>query len=214
MERFDGAAVRYFQEVLKKPEMREYFRRFRGHHPETARHSYRVGILCVELGMMNSVDREQLRFLAEAGALHDVGKLHIPASLLDKAEKPTPKEKAILESHPRFGFQELTWYQPKIVRRIVVAHHEFQNHAYPRNDFGVRVEMPAQAENRKRDPVVDRLAQIVGAADMYDAGLNWRTYKPRLPEANVIEYMQREYTGDQQLVEQLGGSCGVVIEKR
>ena len=119
----DHPAVALFHKVSHEPHVQAYFRRFLAHHVDTYRHSFRVGFLSVYLGHTRGLSEEHLRLLAYAGALHDVGKLHLPQALLDKRDALTEEDLVQLRRHPRLSFFELSFFDPEIVRRIVVAHH-------------------------------------------------------------------------------------------
>lgn len=65
--------------------------------------SYSV-ILARETGI---TDHDELRKIASAAMLHDLGKRFIPAAVLAKNDRLTPEERDLIESHPIRGFTEL-----------------------------------------------------------------------------------------------------------
>ena len=198
----DHPAVAVFRAISREPLVRNYLGRLFLHHHDTYQHSSRVGILSVYLGFVNRVPENHLRLLAYAGALHDVGKLHLPTVLLDKSGALTEEDLAQLRRHPRLSFFELQLFDPEIVRRIVVAHHEYQLDGYPRQNF-LAIDHPAPVEDRSRDQHVQLLAQMVSAADMFDGLRNKRAYKPVYALAETEEIMRRQFTGDPRFIDQL-----------
>ena len=75
------------------------------HDPLTRGHSERVRALSDLLAQqldLDGADREQLHW---AALLHDIGKLAVPAEILNKAGKPTAEEWAILKTHPAEGLE-------------------------------------------------------------------------------------------------------------
>ena len=110
----DHPAAAMFRAVSREPLVRNYLGRLFLHHHDTYQHSSRVGILSVYLGCVNRVPEDHLRLLAYAGALHDVGKLHLPAVLLNKPGELNEEDMAQLRHHPRFGFLELSFFDPEI----------------------------------------------------------------------------------------------------
>ena len=72
--------------------------------------------------------------IAAGGLLHDIGKRHVPAHILNKPGKPTEAEWTLIRRHPVTGYQELagrddvTWGQ----LMMVYQHHErFDGSGYP-----------------------------------------------------------------------------------
>jgi HD-GYP domain-containing protein (c-di-GMP phosphodiesterase class II) len=86
---------------------RELFRIVR-HDFNTFSHVTNVAGYCVMLAQrMCITDPNQLRKIASAAVLHDVGKRFIPAKILAKCGRLTPEEQEIVQSHPRRGYEEL-----------------------------------------------------------------------------------------------------------
>lgn len=74
-------------------------------------HSVNVAILSIALGMRVGLSKYHLTRLGMAALLHDIGKVEIPLSILNKASEFNPKETALIERHPVDGVKELikTW---------------------------------------------------------------------------------------------------------
>lgn len=90
-------------------------------------HSRSVSRLCFRIGQKLREERAwdlDLDQLKAAGLLHDVGKLRIPWSLLNKIAPITPKEQDILKDHSALGGSLLRAMGLNDVARIVEQHHE------------------------------------------------------------------------------------------
>ena len=112
-------------------------------------------------------DEGRLLKLGMGLLLHDVGKLTIPAEILNKPGKLDPEERAVVQQHPDAGAELLEGeeYSP-LVRAVVREHHErWDGLGYPR---GLRGEQ------------IHQFARIGAVADVYDAMTSERPYKPAL----------------------------------
>ncbi|HLI56158.1 MAG TPA: HD domain-containing phosphohydrolase, partial [Actinomycetota bacterium] len=69
----------------------------------TRAHSGRVSRLCVELGQRIGLSPEDCEIARLAGLLHDIGKLEIPASILNKPGPLDPDEAELVRNHPAIG---------------------------------------------------------------------------------------------------------------
>src|SRR4051812_4051004 len=105
--------------------------------------------------------------------LHDVGKLAVPAAILEKPGALTDEERAIVSTHPDTGAELLgsAKFSP-LVRAIVREHHErWDGLGYPRGLAGTQV---------------NELSRICAVADVYDAVTSERPYKPARPPARGV----------------------------
>src|ERR1043165_2626178 len=66
-----------------------------------------VGILATKVGVGLGYKGMELEQLALAGLVHDIGILAVPQSLVTKAGRLTPEERAVIEQHPELGYQTL-----------------------------------------------------------------------------------------------------------
>ncbi len=175
--------------------------KLRKHHRDTGSHSVRVGIMSIALGESYSLDEHNLRFLGYGGLLHDIGKLEVPAWLLDKSGVLGKEEQMILHEHPRKGYEILAKFYPPEVKHLVVAHHEFKADSYPRSGNDRRKDQRNSSDRRKAD--VSFLGQLIALADIYDTLSSKRPYKPALPFSQVREIMRNQFTGDDEHLENL-----------
>lgn len=198
-----------FQALLLDERVNSFLGRLGTYHPYTRTHSVRVGRLSTELGIANGVSGQQLAVLGYGALLHDVGKLYIPLEILDKPGKLNDKEQRAMRAHTRLGFLELENFPYEDVRRIVVRHHEFKSSAYPRcredRRLSQHTPVSTRSERKRREDniTIEGLAQMVAAADMFDALASARSYKPALPLLEVERIMQTQYRGSPQYIRQI-----------
>ena len=93
--------------------------------PWTAGHSERVTDLAMDLGRELGLPPDEIDLLRRGGLLHDIGKVGVPPSILDKPGKLTEEEFAVVKKHPSKG-AEILEPIPNLrpVIPIVVQHHE------------------------------------------------------------------------------------------
>lgn len=125
-----------------------------------------VARVCPEYGLTERIIAE----ITSASALHDVGKIAIPDSILNKPARLTPEERKVIETHSGIGAQivermNLT-VDPQYLKyayNICKYHHErWDGKGYPMGLVGDDI------------PIC---AQVVGLADVYDALTTKRVYK-------------------------------------
>lgn len=133
---------------------------------DTAEHSQMVGryakLIAVELGLSNElVERVQL-----AGILHDIGKIGVADSIVNKPGPLTAAEWAEMQKHPEFGARMLERAELWDIAQWVLAHHERPD------EKGYPLGLPAD-----RIPLE---ARIVAVADAYEAMTTDRVYRPSI----------------------------------
>jgi len=130
----------------------------------TAGHSERVTEHALTLGRQLGVSDHEIELLHRGGLLHDIGKIGVPASVLDSPHALSPAERDLVAQHPTIGariLEPIRAFSP--VMPIVLQHHErWDGTGYP---AGLRGEQ------------IDRLARIVAVADTYDALVSPRPYR-------------------------------------
>jgi len=133
-------------------------------------HPVNVSILSVILGNKIGLDRQHLRTLAIAALLHDVGKINIPSSILNKQTNFTPKEEELVRRHAVDGVKVLLksfgLSETLILSMLVSTEHHMKL-----NFSGY----PAMLGSRK----LNILSRIVSIADDYDSFTSGRVYERR-----------------------------------
>jgi len=96
-------------------------------------HSIDVTIISVMIGKKTSLNVRQLMELATGCLLHDIGKVFIPQSLLNKSGKLTEEEFDLMKEHTTMGYELLKDSLPIMPTHIAYQHHERQDvSGYPR----------------------------------------------------------------------------------
>lgn len=205
--KFPNPTLDFFNALMMEQDIHRYLTKLYEHHSDTYCHSLRVSMLSIDVGLENDLRKDELRILGLGGLLHDIGKAHIPLTVLAKPAALDEEEQKIMHAHTRLGFLSLNAAGYEFVRRIVLRHHEYKQHAYPRAGKDRRglplIGERDHEERRTTDTCVDTLTQIVAAADIYDALISRRAYKDPLPREKVAEVMREQFRGDSRYVEQV-----------
>lgn len=205
----NSGATDEFQQLLLEEQVAAFLGRLQEHHTDTHAHSIRVGRSAYALALLNGQGEQERRIVGFSALLHDLGKVRIPLAILDKPSRLDEGELAVMRGHPRFGFLELESFPYEDVRRVAVSHHEYKGDAYPRCGTDRRqaeAYLPAgrsRQERRQSDPVLATLAQIVAAADIYDALASARSYKQPLPPAEIEQIMRTQFKGEPRYIDQV-----------
>lgn len=135
--------------------------------PYTYGHSDRVGDLCVFLGLKMGLSSKQIELLKIASSLHDIGKIAISESLLNKPMKLSDDEFNIIKKHPVIADEILKPIKfLENVRPIIRAHHErYDGKGYPDGLDG---------------KILTPELNIIIAADAFDAMNSKRPYRDPL----------------------------------
>ncbi len=161
---------------------------------ETANHVRRVAEYSRILALAFGMDSQAAEMLKEVSPMHDIGKIAIPDSILNKAGALTVEEQAIMRTHTTLGYEMLKGSQKPFFRAaatVAYEHHEkWDGTGYPR---------ALKAED------IDILGRITAVADVFDALSSERVYKKAWPDQQVLDYMkeQRGRHFDPQLVDLL-----------
>ncbi len=143
----------------------------------TRGHSERVTIYSLEIGKMIS-DETDLEKLRIAGILHDLGKIGVPESVLNKPGKLTKEEFEMVRKHPQNGVQILEPIEfLKDVFPIILHHHEkYDGTGYPSGLF--RGNIPLES-------------RVLAIADTFDAMTSTRAYRKALSTDEALAEIKR-----------------------
>ena len=142
-------------------------------------HSVNVALISRMIGRWLYLDASDLDVLTCCGLLHDIGKLAIPESILNKPSKLTDEEFELIKSHPKIGYDMLRNQNiDNRIKQSALMHHErYDGSGYP---SGLSSEL-----------LVD-FAMIVAIADVYDAMTATRSYREPLCPFQVIANFEQE----------------------
>lgn len=139
-------------------------------HLDLARHMVNVAIYAIRIGRGVGYSDDDLRRLALAACLHDVGMVIIPRRTMEKVGPLSPEEVTLLRQHPERGFRFLKTLGSEFEWVATVALQEQE-----------REDGSGYPQGLKTDQIHE-YAKIVGLADMYDALTHPRpNEKPRGP---------------------------------
>ncbi len=141
-------------------------------------HSLRVAEYSREIAKrMNKSEKEQDE-IYYAGLLHDVGKIRVPAAVINKAGKLTDEEYEKIKIHPVTSYHILKdIYDDKTIALGAKFHHErYDGKGYPNG---------LAAKN------IPEIARIISVADTYDAMASNRSYRKALPQDIVRSEIEK-----------------------
>ena len=127
-----------------------------------------------------------IRLIGISSALHDIGKVGIPDSILLKPGPLTDAERRVMQTHAVIGGHCLGEIEERLggsnflqmARDIVLGHHErWDGAGYPNGVSGTAIPLAAR---------------IVGIVDVYDALSSKRVYKAALPHDQCVEIIRNE----------------------
>ena len=144
----------------------------------TSHHSFFVMEISVGLARRFDFGRERLERMRTAALLHDIGKVGIPYGILNKKEKLTDAEFAMIREHPVIGSLMVEDFEKFAgIDRIIRYHHErFDGKGYPSGISGAAIPMEAR---------------IISVVDSYHAMASRRSYKESLDRAYIVEELRR-----------------------
>jgi diguanylate cyclase (GGDEF)-like protein len=142
-----------------------------------ARHSETVGRYAEMMARELGFSPERIARVKLAGRLHDVGKVGVPDSILQKPAKLTDEEFEVIKRHPGLGAQILEHPHFEDVRGWVGMHHERPDgRGYP---FGLS------------DEEIPIEAKILAVADAYEAMTSDRAYRDSLGHNAAMTELER-----------------------
>ncbi len=149
------------------------------HEHSISTHLERVSLYTCEIARLMGASMQHLAILRYATPLHDLGKIYVPVEVLNKPGKLTPEEMEIVKTHTSLGYRMLegsSWPVIQCAAEIALSHHEcWDGSGYPHGLAGNAIPLDAR---------------IVAVADVYDALLSQRAYKPAWTEDRVISTLQ------------------------
>jgi putative two-component system response regulator len=175
------------------------------HVTESRQHASRMARTASYLASQLGLGDEQILLLKTAAPMHDVGNVAVPAEILHKLGPLTPEERERMERHTEVGHKILSDSESDLLQmaaRIALTHHErFDGSGYPQGLEGEEI------------PIEGR---IVAVADVFDALLSDRPYRPALDIDEAIKVIRdgRGTQFDPEVVDVLLEHSNAVVELR
>lgn len=146
--------------------------------PTTYEHALRVARLAHATGRVYGFDGARLRQLGQAAMLHDIGKILVPESFLNRPRKLTRTENFVVRLHPTFGALLLSYFNLSKELSIRTQHHHerWDGDGYP---------------NRLGGEEIPLMARIVQVADTYDAMIVDRPYRKASTHTEAVAELRR-----------------------
>ncbi|MDH3280130.1 MAG: DUF3391 domain-containing protein [Gammaproteobacteria bacterium] len=161
--------------------------------------SISVCVMALTFGRYLGLPKDELNILGSAALLQDIGKIHLPTSLLEKVEPLTAEEMKLIRRHVDMSvvmLRKQSELSPKVID-IVYAHHErFDGAGYPRG-----------LEKKQ----IGILSTIAGLVDSYEAMLADRPYREARTSFQALMeiYEQRDRAFSNAMVEQFIQCVGI-----
>lgn len=144
----------------------------------TFNHSEQVSSYAAQLAEEIGLDKEHVEIIRQAGLLHDIGKIAVPESILDKPGPLTDDEFRIMKQHVEASIAMIK-YLPSLdyVTPVAIGHHErWDGKGYPRGLAGEQIPIGARC---------------LAVADAFDAMTTERNYKPAKTVEEALDEIRR-----------------------
>ncbi len=147
------------------------------HDEYTKGHSEAVAAYSLEIGRHLKFNDSQLNDLYWAATVHDIGKIIIPNSILNKSDKLTREEFELVKEHTQIGYNILSKAETlRDVSKYVLLHHErWDGNGYPVGLEGEEIPL---------------ISQIIAVADSWHAMTSDRPYKRGITKEEGIEELR------------------------
>ncbi|MDO8885596.1 HD domain-containing phosphohydrolase, partial [Candidatus Oleimmundimicrobium sp.] len=135
------------------------------HDPYTARHQREVARFAAMIATEMHLSQETIKTLYVTALLHNIGKISVPAEVLNKPGTLNEAERAIINNHPQKGYEIVRTIEfSGPVAECVLQHHELlDGSGYPQG---------------LRDGEILPIAQLITVADVFSAMISDRPYRP------------------------------------
>lgn len=147
---------------------------------ETNMHIIRVSYYCKLIALKYGFSRNEADLIFNASSMHDVGKIGIPDSILQKKGKLDTSEFKIVKQHCIIGADligDCNYDLLKIAKTIALEHHEkWDGSGYP---YGIKGEE------------ISTYARITSVADVFDALTSKRPYKDPWPIEKAVHTIEK-----------------------
>lgn len=151
--------------------------------PYTGGHLWRVSRFSRLLAEDAGLPDTDVARIALGGFLHDLGKVGVPDAILNKPDRLTDEEYAVIKTHPEVGNRLLSGHPlADLARAAVLSHHEKPDgNGYPQRLSGDEIALDAR---------------IVGICDAFDAMTSTRPYRRGMAVEKALAIIE-EYLGRQ-----------------
>ena len=168
-QQYHGMLVQTIQAIAMTVEKRD---------PYTAGHQYRVSQLADAIAERLGLDKDAREGLRLGAMIHDIGKIYVPAEILNRPGRLSDIEMALVRTHPEVGREiTATVAFPWPVAEMILQHHErLDGSGYPRGLQGEAIILEAR---------------ILAVADVVEAMASHRPYRPTLGIDKALDEIRR-----------------------
>ena len=141
-------------------------------------HSVRVAVYSKEIAKRCGKSKKEQKDIYHMGLLHDIGKIGVPDTIINKRDKLTDSEYEAIRQHPEIGSDILKTIEqiPDIMTGARWHHERYDGKGYPDGLKGKEI---------------PEFARIIGVADAYDAMTSKRSYRDILPQQVVRDELEK-----------------------
>jgi PAS domain S-box-containing protein len=154
------------------------------HDFSTGKHVDQMAKVAALLGTCLGLDAEQVQLLRLAAPMHDVGKIATPSEILRKPGPLTQEEREEMNLHTTVGHEILADSESELLRvaaTIALTHHErYDGSGYPKGLAGTEIPLEGR---------------ITAVADVFDALLSERPYRPALSVTETVAILEENRGG-------------------
>jgi response regulator RpfG family c-di-GMP phosphodiesterase len=148
---------------------------------ETGNHVKRVAQYSEILALKYGLDPKEAKLLRQASPMHDIGKVGIPDSILNKPGRHTPEESIIMKTHAKLGYEILKSSNKEVLKASAIVAHEhhekWDGSGYPRGLKGEDIHI---------------YGRITAVADVFDALGSDRCYKKAWEDERIFNLFKEE----------------------
>jgi HD-GYP domain-containing protein (c-di-GMP phosphodiesterase class II) len=149
------------------------------HSPLTEDHAVRTRNFAFQIGERLNFNADQLDLLRYSADVHDIGKLFIDATVLDKPGRLNKAQRSQMEKHCELGCEAIELVNlPREIMETILSHHEhWDGSGYPRQLKGEQIPL---------------FSRIVTIADSWDALNSNRPYRNAYSSIKALEIMNQD----------------------
>lgn len=144
----------------------------------TDEHCNRTGNLAVQIATFMKLDEVVIENILFLGKIHDVGKIKISESILNKPSRLTDDEYDIIKTHPQLGYE--------IIKHLV----DYTHYAEIVRQHHERIDGSGYPDGLKSDEICME-AKVIAVADSFDAMTSDRPYRAGLSLEDAMSEMKR-----------------------
>ncbi|AST93839.1 MULTISPECIES: HD-GYP domain-containing protein [Sutcliffiella] len=167
IEQMNEVITPLINRLIEEPLFVHYIKQVKSYDNYTFMHSMNVGIYASIIGKIQGLTKEEIKTLGNMGLYHDVGKLLIDKSILQKPGQLTEREWKEIQKHTLYGYEllkQIPKMDPIVLQGALLHHERLDGSGYP---------------TKLRHEKIPYLVQILSVADVYDALSSNRSYREK-----------------------------------